>query len=183
MKSKKIIVILSAFAIVIISLIGTGVVVAARDVQRLERDNEESGMEQTSNQMVKFDNYEIMTDVTEHELTTQDVPEGTSVDELDSYFFFGVNPGQNALSNVSYEIEDTKSMFEYAINWDPMGNYIRVGLISIDKSDVYYVTCIGGRAEGVIDISQIPAGDYYVMVYNETSSNLALNGAITYKFN
>ncbi len=63
-----------------------------------------------------------------------------------------------------------------------MGNYIRVGLINEDKSDMYYVTCISGRAKGVIDLSQIPAGNYYVMVYNETSSNLYLNGAIAYNF-
>ncbi|GFI28683.1 hypothetical protein IMSAGC013_00060 [Lachnospiraceae bacterium] len=184
MKNKKIIIVLSVFALVATALIGTSVSYAAnrtRELQRSETIESDASMEQIPEQIVTFENSEVMEGVTEHEFIVQDVSEEL-FDELDSYSFFDIKPGQYALSSITYEIKEEESWFKYAINWNPMGNYIRVGLINEDKSDMYYVTCISGRAKGVIDLSQIPAGNYYVMVYNETSSNLYLNGAIAYNF-
>lgn len=98
---------------------------------------------------------------------------------VDSFPFFGVKPGQYALSEAVYEISDT-ALFDYAVNWEPMGNYIQVGLISTDKSRVYSDSCISGRASGNIEV---PSGSYYVMVYNEPSSNIDLNATVAYSFN
>lgn len=98
---------------------------------------------------------------------------------VDSFPFFGVKSGQYALSEAVYEIKDT-ALFNYAVNWEPMGNYIQVGLISTDKSRVYSDSCISGRASGNIEI---PSGSYYVMVYNEPSSDIDLNATVAYTFN
>lgn len=99
---------------------------------------------------------------------------------VDSFPFFGVKPGQYASSEAVYEISDT-ALFDYAVNWEPMGNYIQVGLINADNNIVYYFdSCVSGRASGNIEI---PSGSYYVMVYNEPSSDIDLNGTVAYSFN
>ena len=99
---------------------------------------------------------------------------------VDSFSFFNVKSGQYALSEAVYEIKEEFALFNYAVNWEPMGNYIQVGLISTDKSRVYSDTCISGRASGNIEI---PSGSYYVMVYNEPSSDIDLNATVAYSFN
>lgn len=46
-----------------------------------------------------------------------------------------------------------------------------------------FITCISGRGKGTIDITEIPTGDYYIFVYNETSNEINLNGTVAYNFN
>lgn len=100
---------------------------------------------------------------------------------VDSFSFFNVKSGQYALSEAAYEIKEEFASFYYAVNWEPMGNYIQVGLINADNNIVYYFdSCISGRASGGIEI---PSGSYYVMVYNEPSSDIDLNGTVAYSFN
>lgn len=120
--------------------------------------------------------------VEEHELTEKDVTEIFFEDECESYSFADVESGQYAVGDIIYTVGEDKSSFEYAINWEPMGNYIRVGLINADMNDSYFVSCISGRGKGDIDITEIPSGDYYVFVYNETSSEISLNGTVAYNF-
>lgn len=103
-----------------------------------------------------------------------------SGETVDSFSFFNVKSGQYALSEAVYEIKEDFALFNYAVNWEPMGNYIQVGLISTDKSHIYSDSCISGRASGSIEV---PSGSYYVMVYNEPSSDIDLNGTVAYSFN
>lgn len=128
------------------------------------------------------ENNHALEGVEEHELTEKDVTINFSEDKCESYSFFEVESGQYAVGDIIYTVGEDKSLFEYAINWEPMGNYIRVGLINTGKNDSYFVRCISGRAEGDIDITDIPSGDYYVFVYNEISSEISLNGTVAYNF-
>ena len=48
---------------------------------------------------------------------------------------------------------------------------------------IYFITCISGRGKGTIDITEIPTGDYYIFVYNETSNEINLNGTVAFNFN
>ena len=123
-------------------------------------------------------------DVAAHEIVKQDHFDGTHEGEQEALTAFGITPGQYTVSDVMYDVNE-KNSFEYTVSWSPMGQYIRIGLLSEDKKDFYYVRCISGKNEGMIDIAQIPAGKYFVAVYNETSDYLdleELNGSITYCF-
>ena len=126
------------------------------------------------------ENNHALEGVEEHVLTGKDVTKNFSEDKCESYSFFDVEPGQYAVCDIIYTVGEDKSSFEYAINWEPMGNYIRVGLINTEMNDSYFVSCISGRSKGNIDIAEIPFGDYYVFVYNETSSEISLNGTVAY---
>ena len=99
------------------------------------------------------------------------------------YSFSDVESGQYAVGDIIYTVGGDISSFEYAVNWEPMGNYIRVGLINVDMNAIYFITCISGRGKGTIDITEIPTGDYYIFVYNETSNEINLNGTVAYNFN
>lgn len=184
-KNKKIITALSVFILLSIAINGSLVDYVTNincDQQRNDTIDSDESKKQIQDQIVTFENNEVMKGVTAHEFIEQDVSGESFDDAWESYSFFCIKSGQYALSSISYEIKEEESWFKYAINWNPMGNYIRVGLINEDKSDIYYVASISGRAEGIIDLAQIPVGNYYVMVYNETSSDLNLNGAIAYNF-
>lgn len=128
------------------------------------------------------ENNHALEGVEEHELTEKDVTKNFSKNKCESYSFSDVEPGQYAVCDIIYTVGEDKNSFEYFINWEPMGNYIRVGLINTDMNDSYFVSCISGRSEGNIDVTEIPSGDYYVFVYNETSSEISLNGTVAYNF-
>lgn len=129
------------------------------------------------------ENNHTLEDVEEHELTGKDTANIFSEDKCEAYSFSDVESGQYAVGDIIYTVSRDISSFEYAVNWEPMGNYIRVGLINVDMNAIYFVTCISGRSKGNIDITEIPTGDYYIFVYNETSSEISLNGTVAYNFN
>ena len=120
------------------------------------------------------ENNHTLEDVEEHELTGKDASDIFSEEKCESYSFSDVESGQYAVGDIIYTVGGDISSFEYAINWEPMGNYIRVGLINVDMNAIYFITCISGRGKGTIDITEIPTGDYYIFVYNETSNEINL---------
>lgn len=141
--------------------------------------------DQTSSKNVSWIVNEEKEDITAHEIVKQDYFEGTNEGKQEALTAFGIKPGQYAISDVMYDVSEGKISFEYTISWSPMGNYIRIGLLSEDKKDLYFVSCISGKDEGIIDLTQIPTGKYFVAVYNETSDHLDLDelkGSITYCF-
>ncbi len=165
---------------------GTGTV----DIDRLSRVADGSnvdeqilseGLHKEKNSMAESNH--TLENVEEHELTGKDTSDIFSEDKCESYSFSDVESGQYAVGEIIYTVGGDISSFEYAINWEPMGNYIRVGLINVDMNVIYFVICISGRGKGTIDITEIPTGDYYIFVYNETSSEINLNGTIAYNFN
>ncbi|MCI8919789.1 MAG: hypothetical protein HFH29_13725 [Eubacterium sp.] len=186
MKNKKIITVLSVISLAAIASAGALIANTTNNNYKrqkpktIERD---SAIEQTPNQNVTHKNSEIMEDkAADDKLIALDVPKDASDNKPDSYAFFDIKSGQHALSSAVYEIKEGAGLFKYTISWDPMGNFIRVGLADESENNQFYDACISGSAEGVIDLSHIPAGNYHVMVHNETSNKLDLNGAITYSF-
>lgn len=140
--------------------------------------------DQISSKNVTWIVHEEIEDVAAHEIVKQDHFEGMHEGEQEALTAFGITPGQYAVSDVMYDMNE-KNSFEYTISWSPMGQYIRIGLLSENKKDFYFVRCISGKDEGAIDMAQIPTGKYFLAVYNETSDHLdleELNGNITYCF-
>lgn len=127
--------------------------------------------------------YDAIDSVTEYELVKREY--SGNEQEKEVLTAFSIKPGQYAVSDKTYDMNEKINSFEYSICWSPMGQYIRIGLLSENKENLYFISSISGKDEGVIDITQVPTGNYFVVVYNETSDNFdleELNGSLAYCF-
>lgn len=83
-----------------------------------------------------------------------------------------LEPGYYTRSSSYYYVEGGTDELGYDVVWSPAGNDIKIGLIPIDDDSTQYVTTLsGGSGSGTLSTSNVPDGDYYVVIINPSSNS------------
>lgn len=98
-----------------------------------------------------------------------------------NFSFQNVLPGLCAISDVLYTVDQNTDLFSFVITWVDTGNPISVGLLN-EENKAFVISLEGGTASYSIDISNLPAGKYNVIVVHQGKYDPVVNGAISYHF-
>ena len=98
-----------------------------------------------------------------------------------NFSFQNVLPGFCAISDVLYTVDQNTDMFSFVITWVDTGNPLSVGLLN-EENKAFVISLEGGTASYSIDISNLPAGKYNVIVVHQRKYDPVVNGAISYHF-
>lgn len=98
-----------------------------------------------------------------------------------NFSFQNVAPGFSAISDVLYTVDQSTGIFSFVITWVDTGNPLSVGLLN-EESKAFVISIEGGTASCSIDISNLPAGEYNVIVVHQGKYEPVVNGAVSYRF-
>lgn len=84
----------------------------------------------------------------------------------------------------SYYYITSSDSLSYILSYSPVGNKVNFMLISKADPSVGYMAAfpIGG-GEGIVDLSKITAGDYYIAIENDGSNSSNITGNCTFTWN
>lgn len=69
-------------------------------------------------------------------------------------------------SQDNYSIESGKDNLIYSMNWAPTGQSVSIGFMSVENNSMYLGEAVeGGSAFGTITTDEVPAGEYYVVIF------------------
>lgn len=98
-----------------------------------------------------------------------------------NYSFQNISPGFSAISDVFYTVDQNTDTFSFVITWVDTGNPVSVGLLN-EENKAFVISLEGGTASCNIDLSNLPAGKYNVIVVHQGKYDPVVNGAISYHF-
>lgn len=74
--------------------------------------------------------------------------------------------GDYASSEGTYMIESEKDFLMYSMNWAPTGQSVHIGFMNKENNALYLLDDVaGGSAAGTINTTNVPSGEYYVIVF------------------
>ena len=101
-----------------------------------------------------------------------------------NFGFANVAPGDIVKSDRTYPVNGGETALSIRLSYGSMANFLEVGLMRADEVGVSYtVQATAGKLWGTINMTDIPDGDYYVVLISGGSNYAGSCGAMMYSFN